>query len=209
MAISKIVCPDCKKSFKGRDELEGKRIRCPACGSSFVAKASADDEAAAMLMAADSAPMPANATNDDDEEENANPYAVETISVAARCPNCANLMATEDAIICLFCGYNTQSRTLGKTKRVIATTGGDWAGWSGPGIACLLGIVFVVLLQMTYTVALPYWTRNDDMWLWNMLCSEAMYLWITMILVACIWPMGIFVFKRLVVEPKPPESEID
>ena len=36
MAVAKITCPQCKKSFKGRDDLAGKRIRCPGCGFAFV-----------------------------------------------------------------------------------------------------------------------------------------------------------------------------
>ena len=49
------------------------------------------------------------------------------------------------AIICLFCGYNTQLRTVGQTKKVVATTGTDWAKWTTPGIICALGILGLAL----------------------------------------------------------------
>jgi hypothetical protein len=210
VAIAKIVCPECKKSFKGRDDLAGKRIRCPSCGSSFVVPApTEEDAAAAVLMAADAGPSSPKPPVDEDEEENPNPYGVTTIHVAPRCPNCANEMVSEDAVICLFCGYNVQTRALGQIKKIVETTGGDWAKWVGPGIGTAAGILFIVLLQLVYVIALPYWTRGVDMWLWNILCSEAMYLWITMLLVGAIWPMGLFVFKRLIVEPTPPEKEFD
>src|SRR5947207_737731 len=98
-APASISCPSCAKKFKGRPELAGKKIKCPGCGSPFIVPQQA--EAPQPKPAAVAA---ANARAPDDE---ANPYGITTIDLSARCPNCANKMESEDAIICLHCGYNT------------------------------------------------------------------------------------------------------
>ena len=37
MAESPIItCPECRKKFKGKGNLEGKKIKCPQCAKAFV-----------------------------------------------------------------------------------------------------------------------------------------------------------------------------
>src|SRR5262245_6902140 len=36
MASAVITCPKCVKKFKGRDDLAGKKIKCPFCAHPFV-----------------------------------------------------------------------------------------------------------------------------------------------------------------------------
>jgi hypothetical protein len=207
MAATKIVCPECKKSFKGRDDLQGKRIRCPGCGASFVAgQTGAEDEAAALLMASDSGPAK---PTPEEEEDNPNPYGVQTVAIGPRCPNCANEMVSEDAVVCLFCGYNVQTRRVGETKKVLARTGGDWAAWITPGIACAVGILLLCLNQIIWIFWLGSMAEGSDSWFWAIGASEAWRWWMTAIILGIIWGMGQFAFKRLIVEPTPPEVELD
>jgi hypothetical protein len=35
-----VVCPHCRKSFKGREESRGKQVKCPSCGKPFIVGAS-------------------------------------------------------------------------------------------------------------------------------------------------------------------------
>jgi DNA-directed RNA polymerase subunit RPC12/RpoP len=210
MAVAKITCPECKKSFKGRDDLEGKRIRCPGCGTSFVVKGDdADDAAAALLMAGDSGPAPPRPSLDDDDDNDPNPYGVSTIKLGARCPNCANEMESEDAVICLYCGYNVQTRKIGQTKKVLETTGGDWAEWTLPGILNAGGILVLCLLHICWIIWTSVQWRYSEMWLWYITASEAFRMWMTFFLLGGLWAMGVFAYKRLIVETTPPEKELD
>jgi len=38
-----ITCPDCKKRFKGKPELVGKKIKCPGCSKAFVVPPSEEE----------------------------------------------------------------------------------------------------------------------------------------------------------------------
>jgi DNA-directed RNA polymerase subunit RPC12/RpoP len=207
MASPKIVCPDCKKSFKGRDDLQGKRIRCPGCGASFVVgQPTQDDEAAAQLMAQDSGPAK---TVPDDDADDANPYGLTTVQLGPRCPHCANEMESLDAVVCLYCGYNVQTRRHGETKKVMATTGGDWASWITPGIASVVGILALALNQIVWIFWLSSLGAGSDSFVWAIGNSEAWRWWMTVIILAIIWALGRFAFKRLLIEPTPPEMELD
>src|SRR6516225_3042956 len=130
-----ITCPECNKKFKGKEDLHGKKIRCPFCKEPFVvADAEEDDEHAtipprgsgkgAAKKADGKAPaaLPAGRESDDEFDQASNPYGVTKLDLAPRCPNCANEMESEEAVVCLFCGYNTLTRTWGKTKKVFALT---------------------------------------------------------------------------------------
>jgi DNA-directed RNA polymerase subunit RPC12/RpoP len=204
MAAAIIRCLECEKTFKGREDLKGKRIRCPHCGASFVVgQFVKPDDPVPMAKSAKAKPA------DDDDEEDANPFGMKTIPLKARCPNCANEMESEDAIICLYCGYNTQTRTLGQTKRTIKQTTEGAILWLMPGILSALSIVLLVLLQILYVIGLPAVTRGSESIVWNLLCSEPIYLWLSMMLLGGIWLIGRFAFKRLILEPTPPEEVID
>src|SRR5262249_12001216 len=69
-----------------------------------------DDKPAAKAAAETPKAPPAKKPHQDDEDEgiHANPYGVTTLDLTPRCPHCANEMVSEEAIICVYCGYNTQ-----------------------------------------------------------------------------------------------------
>lgn len=60
MAIS-IQCPGCKKKLKAKDELAGKRVKCPGCGQSIAISATQAPSGVAALAAALMALPPAAA----------------------------------------------------------------------------------------------------------------------------------------------------
>jgi hypothetical protein len=132
---------------------------------------------------------------------------VTTLDIAARCPHCANVMESEDAIICLFCGYNTQTRMLGATKKVVAKSGGEHFMWLLPGFACLVGIIIFMNLDIFFCLLLPDIVRNESGW--NLLDHESMRLWTVITSLFAIWGLGYFAYKRLIMNPVPPEREKD
>src|SRR5579884_545681 len=61
MAVSKLICPECKKVLKPTKPLpEGKKVTCPKCGANFAAKEPPPDPAAhpTKKAAAPAAPKP-------------------------------------------------------------------------------------------------------------------------------------------------------
>jgi DNA-directed RNA polymerase subunit RPC12/RpoP len=205
MAVTAVIaCPKCNKKFKGRDELEGKKVRCPACGHGFIVQTLARDK-----VEPEKPPpkqeQPARKNLLDDEEDS-NPYGVTTLDLTPRCPHCANELPSAESLICLFCGYNTQTRSLGRTKKTIEHTGGEKFLWLLPGLLCALGIVFLFLANLFNAFYVPALTRGA--WT-DFLDHESMRLWIVMISLGVMWGLGIFMFKRLLLEPRPPEKEMD
>jgi DNA-directed RNA polymerase subunit RPC12/RpoP len=194
-----IACPECKKKFKSREDLEGKKIRCPACNHPFVVRSEAADKGPA--------PEAKGKPKWEEEDDDPNPYGVTTLDLTPRCPHCANPLESADAVICLFCGYNTQTREMGYTKKVVAKTGGDQFAWLLPGFANVLGIVIFINLDIFFCLLLPDMVRGEEGW--QLLDAESMRLWTVVISLFAIWTMGYYAYKRLILEPIPPEREKD
>jgi Zn finger protein HypA/HybF involved in hydrogenase expression len=212
-----ITCPACRKRIKGREEHLGRKIRCPNCQNSFVAEADADESAAAPLAFADD-PAPAKekpkakataAVKADPKPAAPEPvedaqYGIENIDTARRCPNCAELMANDTAIICIHCGYNTLTRTYGKTKRVYGYTTAEVFRHLAPALAFSAIFVVLVLIVLWYNTVVPPWfngTRSD--WV----VHESLRMWSAMIVVAGLWWFGFQSFKTFVLHPLPEEVE--
>ena len=133
MASPKIVCPECKKSFKGRDDLQGKRIRCPGCGASFVVgQPSQDDEAAAAAHGPWTAERPRPMPPDDEGEgEDANPYILHTVEIG---PRLLQLRPTKWRAWTPSCAYSAATtcrpaRGTARRRKSWPPPAGDWASW--------------------------------------------------------------------------------
>ena len=213
MAAVSITCPACRKRIKGREEHLGRKIRCPNCQNSFVAEADAEEGAAPLAFADDPAPAKAKAPRPkpvsavkaaapepvDDAQ-----YGIENIDTARRCPNCAELMANETAIICIHCGYNTLTRSYGKTKRVYGASRAEVLRHLTPALAFTATFVVLVLLVLWYNTVVPPWfngTKRD--WV----VHESLRMWSAMIVVAALWWFGFQAFKTFVLHPLPDEVE--
>jgi DNA-directed RNA polymerase subunit RPC12/RpoP len=205
-----ITCPDCKKQSKGPAELLGKRIRCKACGHTFLVEADAGGKAAPEARPpqakAKGAPQPQKAAPpikmmDDDDDPN--PYGVTDLDLSPRCPNCANELEAADSVICLYCGYNTITRQLGATRKVYQTTGGEHFMWLLPGLLCVLGIIVLMVADLVYCLMVPNWVGNT----WAEFTDhESLRLWTVILSLGIIWGLGYFAFRRLIMEPAPPEK---
>src|SRR5262245_22810317 len=108
MAAPIITCPACTKKFKGKEGLQGKRIKCPLCATPFVVTAEQLKGKGGAKAAGQAKTHQRVTWNKEDDDSTG--YQLGEFDLRARCPNCANLLESEDAIICLFCGYNTQTR---------------------------------------------------------------------------------------------------
>jgi DNA-directed RNA polymerase subunit RPC12/RpoP len=213
-----ISCPECKKKFKGRDDLQGKKIRCPACGENFIVKAMAVDKPTSPAGAkgqAGATGAAGPATKEEfgkptwtEEDEDARPYDVTKLDLAPRCPHCANLMASEEATICLHCGYNTQTREMGSVTKTIQHTGGERFLWLLPGLLAVAGMILFINVDLFYCLVLPGIVGGTE-WAEYAFATEASRFWMVIPTLFAIWGLGTFAYWRLIVNPVPPEKMKD
>jgi predicted Zn finger-like uncharacterized protein len=205
MATMITSCPNCKKQIKVPAEIAGKRIKCKACGTIFVATSTA------VRPKSDQPKQPdIYKPADDDDDGDGNPYGVTDLDLAPRCPYCAHEFESEDQVICLNCGYNTVTRQLGKTRRIKDVTGGQWFLWLLPGILCVL--LFMICGLELVNVATDFLLHGEEkkaeMDPMARPCFNCCYLWMS---IFCLWVMYLtakFSIKRLILHPKPPEEEL-
>jgi len=186
-----ITCPECKKQMKAPETMQGKKIRCRGCGHTFAVAASSKKPSALDV--------------DDDE---ANPYGVvneqETV---VRCPHCTHEMESKEAVICLHCGYNIQTRQRLGTKQVIETSGGEHFAWLLPGIMAVVGILVLIGFDLFYCLAFPKMVEKSEDYKW--LSYGGIRVWIVILTFFVMAILGKFAYRRLIVNPTPPEIERD
>lgn len=201
-----VSCPHCRKQIRAPEEAQGKKVRCKNCGQIFPLEAPAGKRPSPPPRAA----KPPGRARFEDEDDDGNPYGVTTLDLTPRCPACAAEMESDDAIICLDCGYNTQTRQRAQTLKVIRTTFLEWALWLGPGILCaaalvpLAGVlVYLWADRLSWHVSLPTlpFEPNGDP-----PKDRQLYLriWGGVFTAAIMFFSARFAFKRLVLHFKPP-----
>ena len=213
-----IACPECGKKINVASEAVGKKVRCKGCEHVFVVQAPAEKKAArpagkaAPAGAKKKAPDPKAAkprpdkpkVNDDEDD---NPYGVTAIDLAPRCPECAQEMESEDAILCLNCGYNTQTRSKVVSRAVEEDTGMIWFWWLLPGILCAVFTLVLLTFDIWYSFKVPTFFSGgeDDAW-YAFIGAAPFIIW-------AVWApttplmvgMTAFAVKRLIFNPRPPE----
>lgn len=208
-----IACPECGKRLKVRSELAGKKIRCKDCGHTFAVKAPSavkknpdPKQKAPRPISKSSAPAakaPAKQA-DDGEYGEQNPYGVTELDLTPRCPHCAAELESEDAVLCINCGYNLETREHIRIVKTIENTGGDQFLWLLPGIACVVTILLLLLLDIFWLVWLPDLVEEDDI-LW-ILGSAPIALWVVISTLFAMFFCGRFAIKRLILNPTAPEK---
>src|SRR5262249_24478205 len=141
------------------------------------------------------------------EDVDRNPYGITEIDLAPRCPFCAKEMESAEAIICVHCGYNTQTREMGKTVRTYANTGQETFLWLLPGILCVVAIGCLIggICYLWLKLPDPNDPKIKEEW-WTFSIRPAQ-VWGSIIGGLMIVGAGLFAFKRLVLNPQPPEKE--
>jgi DNA-directed RNA polymerase subunit RPC12/RpoP len=217
----RVRCPNCSHSFIVQKLVEDKvdsaarpareAVTAPQPGSlpddiiPLAPLSPSTPEAAS--AAAGEQPRPAKSALDEELEADANPYGVHTLDLAPRCPNCANEMESAEALICLHCGYNTQTRRTPETKKTIEHTSQERFMWLLPGLACALGVFLLFVAHLINCFAVPGMVNQEN---WTvMFDSEALRLWIGIMVIGVMWGIGYFAHRRLIFHPNPPEKEMD
>jgi DNA-directed RNA polymerase subunit RPC12/RpoP len=136
-----------------------------------------------------------------------NPYGVTDLDLTPRCPFCAKEMLSEEAIICVHCGYNTQTRSMGATKRTYANTGRDIFLWLLPGILCVIAALALIggIVYLWQGLPDPEDPKLKEEW-WISFIRPAQ-VWGSFLAGAMIWAAGLFAVYRLILHPTPPEVE--
>jgi hypothetical protein len=220
-----VVCPECGKQVQAPPELIGKKVRCKGCSTVFTVQSAAQKTAiktapskpAGPVKAAAPAPKgkppaakpvakPQPSKTDDDDEDDGNPYAVTTLDLSPRCPECANELESADAIICLTCGYNTETRERARTRKVKETTGLDQTLWLLPGIACVIAIILLIVFDVIYCIKASEWFK--DTWAEGFGDHLGIKMWLVICCIFASWYAGKFAVKRLILHPTPPEVEL-
>jgi len=204
-----IKCPECENAIRVTPELSGKKIRCTAYSTAFVVKL---PKSAPKATPTKKEATPANTiplAKDDDDDDDGNPYGVEAADNTVRCPHCTNVMEPPGAVICLHCGYNMRTRTRAAKKTVYEHTNNDYMYWLAPGILCLVGAITLLAIDLICYLNFPKWLegsflQNDDKtWIVK---PGAFSLYVTLFTLLFIVPMSRFAYKRLVLNPHPPEQ---
>jgi DNA-directed RNA polymerase subunit RPC12/RpoP len=155
-----------------------------------------------------SIPMPKTGDKPKIMDVDHNPYAVTELDLTPRCPFCAKEMESEEAIICLHCGYNTQTRMHRKTQRTYANTPQEMFIWWLPGIVCvLIGLAAVGGILYLWLGINPNDPKHKEAWYANGDLLKAAQVWGTIVAGFTIWIAGYFAVKRLILNPAPPELE--
>src|SRR5207237_236793 len=133
--------------------------------------------------------------------ESKNPYKLSDIMHSSRCPQCAGDMEDGD-VICLTCGYNTQTRQRTFTVKAYESTTLDWTIWWLPGIGCALLTLALIGTIVYLWVGIIHLDDKGELVQWKF----AMKIWGSVIATGLGWITGKFAFKRLILHSRPPEK---
>lgn len=197
-----ISCTKCAKEYKVEQKIIGASVKCKGCGEMFVAVAKSSSPPSA---------APPSHTNDDEEEEGkvGKAYIIVQESETAKCPNCAKELVGAKAVICVYCGFNSRTRTWNRTKKLVDKTPSDYIWWHLPAIISSIVVIISIIMLVLYFWKVPGWADanpNDTLpWLLNTLFVR---IYMTIMVVYIAWSLGFYAFKRFVYFPHPPEEEI-
>lgn len=221
-----VSCPSCGKGLKVPAALAGKKVKCKGCDTTFAVPAPkpAKAPAAAAKPAAPPPPPPAPEKKspfaDDDEDEYDEQGRLKGMGVvkesdAPRCPHCTKELDPPDAVVCIHCGFNNQTRIKSETKRVIAADSTDWISHLAPGIICLLIVIGLVVGDVVCLLNMDDWLKGSflEMDEKDILGNKKMFVkpgaftaMIIAISIVPIIPLTRFAFRRLVLNYKPEEK---
>jgi predicted Zn finger-like uncharacterized protein len=221
-----IACPECDKQIKVSEDVIGKKIRCKECANTFVVKkpkgaAIKNEEAAKPKEAAKPAAAGAkttaaeiNASLAEEEDDGKNPYTLaEDDTGIPRCPNCILELDTREDKVCKHCGYDLVTRRRHEFKAVYEATGEDKFHHLLPGILCCVGILVVIGICIFVCVKVKGWMtggwfQDEDDGKWIIKPGCFMLFSVLLSLLIC-YHLGRFAYRRLVLDNKPPEKEIE
>ena len=213
-----VTCPECEKQLKATSEVLGKKIRCKACGATFVGRA-AEEAATPATKPAPKKPAPkkdakpgpkaaAPKAPDPNDDDDIAAYGVTHEYIGRRCPNCTEPM-DEEQIVCLECGYNTSTRERIRRVKINDITGGDIFWWLLPGILCVIAIVILLTAWLLYVFLVTDASLGgDETWPgWLGLGGKGAKIYTGLVALFIIYKCTRFAIKRLIQHNRPPEME--
>lgn len=221
-----IACPECSKQVKVAEEHIGKKIRCKGCQHVYTVRAPGEPPpapkkkaaaGAAKTKAAPPPPPPRVLTADDDHEDAPMKYVLAADdSNVARCPFCAQELTSNEARVCLNCGYDTVKRTRPEVKQVYAHTAFELFMWWLPGIMAVLLMIGMLVWFLFFWKLIEGWLV--DSWFEDEKGPPATYigaaspgfwrLYHAILIVFLSVPLVRFCYKRFFVYNRPPEKKI-
>jgi predicted Zn finger-like uncharacterized protein len=201
-----VTCPECEKQIQAPAAIAGKKIRCKSCGHVFVARAGGEAIRAAPPPAGKPAAK-AKPPENEDEDDGAKAYGVTDLDLAPRCPHCANEMESAEAIICLHCGYNTQTRERARTRKVHDVTGGEQFLWLLPGILCVLAVLLLIGNMVSSIIYWNNYVGEGEFAKYKGQAVSCCTLWWCLGSIWVGYKATRFAINRLILHPTPPERE--
>ncbi|MFM8271356.1 MAG: hypothetical protein ACKODX_03385 [Gemmata sp.] len=225
---TEMPCPNCAKALKVPESVFGKKIKCKHCGHPFVAEdPAAKAKPAAAKPKADppkeepkpAAPASRFADDDDEGDGGAKPKPLSAIEEfdKPRCPHCAKELDPPDAVVCIHCGFNNQTRQKAESKRVWAPDTNDYIRHLAPGVIALVICIALIVLDILCLLNMRDWLSgsflesNDDDPMEpgkkKLLVRPGAF--ITLIWAATVMPIvgtAAFAVRRLAIDNKPSEK---
>lgn len=163
----------------------------------------------------------------DDPEDDGKAYGLTDDKLGFRCPQCAAEMESEEAIICLNCGFNSRERVQTFMRKTREITGGDKFLWLLPGILCVIAVCGMIgywffhhfaLVEMmidNWEALLAKAEANsrrhaldaEEVPWYGMIFKPWFELWMALGFGFASFYAGKFAIKRLIINPNPPEVE--
>jgi DNA-directed RNA polymerase subunit RPC12/RpoP len=226
-----ITCPKCKKQLKGPAGFVGKSVRCKSCSHNFIVKAP-EAEAPKAAEKKKAAPVEASVydfANDPgagkkkagrapkaeelkpvepprftgDAGDSMNPYVMKSAEeLVARCPQCAKDFESPDQVICLHCGYNTDTQRRLTMVKVVGTSPLEHVMWLLPGIMCVILLLAAVGFTCFLWLALERYDKEGKA-IWWVFPSQV---WGSVFCGFIAYYSAWFAIRRLISEPTPPEK---
>lgn len=199
MATFDLSCPECGNTSKVPDHLVGKKIKCKKCQTIIVVQPPRTGDKKPAGKATAPAKTTAKKADDDDDR---NPYIMEDMDLAPRCPHCALLLDPPDTKVCIHCGYHMQKRQRVASRVTYEITAVDYLLWHLPTFGCFLGIMALIGFCVFCGINMNEWIGNDFF-----VKPGCFTTWIVIMCLYPMWWMTKFIFKRLVWNFTPPEQE--
>ena len=208
-AVVIIACSKCGKQYKVPDTTVGSTVRCKGCGGGFVAETAQKSAPTPTVATPAPTPAPNSANSDDDDEMDGKNYGVILEQDVLRCANCAKEMLNAKAIICVYCGFNSRTRTWNRTQKLVHKGLPDYLWWHFPAIASAIVVLLSLITLVVYFWKVGSWADanpNDTLpWILNALFCR---IYMTIMVAWITWKLGVYAFNRFVYFPHPPEEEI-
>lgn len=194
-ATLQAACPTCNKSIKATMDLVGKKVRCKGCGHVYPIATNGNGPLSSPTLKTRRDPLedtPAHGAYDLIDEDQDKP----------RCPHCGHTLSSSGAALCVHCGFNLQTRQRLHTRKIVETSAVSRVGWLLPGFLALVGVFALLAADLFCWYELPSRVAGTQV---EWLGAQGTRVWLLVLSAFLIAVLARFAFRRLVLQPIPPE----